>query len=257
MYRRALAAFFGTMLWIAPVPVLAEEAPVTAAAPQDGTAVVAHVVAPGDTLYRLAKVYGVTIESIAKLNHLDGFTIKVGQRLLIPAKNTKLVPLPPSDLSEPGGESKPSGPADSTASGVSSVEAPAADVPNLENCVIRLSYEERELLARLVYAESRGEPFDGQVAVAAVVVNRVKHLAFPKSVTEVICEPGQFKSFENGRVDQARPDTETYRAVDAALRGEDPTGGALFFYNPVTSKALAFWSTRPITARIGNHNFAR
>ncbi|HHW13863.1 MAG TPA: spore cortex-lytic protein [Firmicutes bacterium] len=123
--------------------------------------------------------------------------------------------------------------------------------------MIPVTEEERLLLAKLVMAEAGNEPLDGQVAVAAVVVNRVRHAGFPKTVTGVIQEPGQFKAVELGRLDKLVPGPEALEAVERALKGEDPTHGALFFYNPAKAVALDFWRTRPVTAVIGGHNFAR
>ncbi|MGE5508957.1 MAG: cell wall hydrolase [Chitinophagales bacterium] len=135
--------------------------------------------------------------------------------------------------------------------------APATAAPAASGRVIEVTDEERLLLARLVMAEAGNEPALGQLGVAAVVVNRVRHPAFPKSVEAVVDEPGQFKSVELGRLANLVPDEAVLAVVDRALAGEDPTGGALFFYNPAKSVALDFWKTRPVTAVIGGHNFAR
>src|SRR5690554_4877413 len=142
------------------------------------------------------------------------------------------------------------------------VKLSAPSLPSLEGRFILPAgyYSQREiddvaLLAKLVYAESRGEPFEGQVAVAAVVLNRVKHPSFPNSVKEVIMEPGQFLSVDNGMIGLT-PGDEARRAVDLALEWQDPSRGPLFFYNPRKSKALAWWQTRTTTAVIGDHNFA-
>lgn len=123
--------------------------------------------------------------------------------------------------------------------------------------IIPCTEEERLLLARLVTAEAGNETPEGQLAVAAVVVNRVRHAGFPKTVTAVIQEPGQFKAVELGRVEGLTPSAAVLALVDRALAGEDPTKGALFFYNPAKSVAMDFWRTRPVTAVIGAHNFAR
>jgi N-acetylmuramoyl-L-alanine amidase len=121
--------------------------------------------------------------------------------------------------------------------------------------VIVCTGEERQLLARLVEAEAQGEPFEGKLAVAAVVVNRVLAEGFPNSIREVIYQPGQFESVANGRLDLiASPEPEAVEAVETALRGEDPTGGAFFFYNP--RKATSRWiRSRPVRCAIGKHLF--
>ena len=118
-----------------------------------------------------------------------------------------------------------------------------------------LTPREKELLTKLVYAEAGGEPLEGQIAVAAVVLNRVRSPKFPDTVWDVIHQPGQFTPVETGLL----PGTargSAIEAVERAILGEDPTGGALFFYNPTTSQAMDYWKTKPVLKRIGNHNFA-
>lgn len=115
-----------------------------------------------------------------------------------------------------------------------------------------------DLLSRLVQAESEGEPYAGQVAVAAVVLNRVNDPRFPKTVPEVIYEPYQFQPVANGYL-YSIPYGGNWvarQATEDAVRGWDPSYGALFFYNPRT--AASWWiRTRPVTTVIGNHVFAK
>ncbi len=116
-----------------------------------------------------------------------------------------------------------------------------------------VTWAEIDLLARLVTAEATGEPFVGQVAVAAVVLNRVRSPLFPNSIAAVIYQPGQFCPVANGLIN--RPASETaLRAVRAALAGWDPTGGALFFFNPAKTSSPFMWS-RTVVAVYGNHWF--
>lgn len=112
------------------------------------------------------------------------------------------------------------------------------------------------LLARVVTGEASGEPYVGQVAVAAVILNRVRHPSFPKSIAGVIYEPYAFESVTNGLI-WARPPLESaFRAAADALNGWDPTYGAIYFWNP--SKPVSPWVwTRQIITYIGNHVFAR
>ncbi|MFO7318195.1 MAG: spore cortex-lytic enzyme [Limnochordia bacterium] len=115
--------------------------------------------------------------------------------------------------------------------------------------------DELELLARVVAAEAQGEPFEGQVAVAAVILNRVRDPRFPNTLSGVIYQPHAFESVTNGLIWRRTPTDEAYRAARAALNGWDPTYGAIFFWNP--SKPVSPWIwTRQIVARIGNHVFA-
>lgn len=111
------------------------------------------------------------------------------------------------------------------------------------------------LLARLISAEARGEPYVGQVAVGAVVLNRVRHPGFPNSIPGVIYQPGAFESVSNGQINLS-PTTSAINAARDALNGWDPTGGALYFFNPAKTTNRWIWS-RPIIAVIGNHVFAK
>lgn len=109
------------------------------------------------------------------------------------------------------------------------------------------------LLARLVYAESRGEPYVGQVAVAAVVLNRVKSSQFPNTISGVIYQRGAFDVVSDGQINLA-PDNTAVRAAQDALNGWDPTYGCLFYYNPNTA-TNAWIRQKPIKLSIGEHVF--
>ncbi|MDI3534227.1 MAG: hypothetical protein PWQ82_592 [Thermosediminibacterales bacterium] len=110
------------------------------------------------------------------------------------------------------------------------------------------------LLARLVSGEARGEPYQGQVAVAAVILNRVRSPKFPATVAGVIYQPHAFESVSNGQIWAKRPSAENIRAARAALNGWDPTYGSLFFWNPFKKVSKWIWS-RKIVQRIGRHVF--
>lgn len=116
--------------------------------------------------------------------------------------------------------------------------------------------DELRLLARLVAAEAGGEPYAGKVAVAAVVLNRVEHPSFPKTVSSVIFQPGAFESVSNGLVWRVNPRGEPTNAAVDALNGWDPTFGALYFWNPYKPVSGWMW-TRTILTQIGRHIFAR
>jgi len=111
------------------------------------------------------------------------------------------------------------------------------------------------LLAHLVYGEARGEPYMGQVAVAAVVLNRTRDSRFPKTIAGVIYQPGAFDAVADGQINLA-PDATAYKAARDALNGWDPSGGAIYYYNPNTATSKWIWS-RPIVKVIGKHNFAK
>ena len=110
------------------------------------------------------------------------------------------------------------------------------------------------LLARVIYAESRGEPIQGQVGVGAVLLNRLKDSRFPKSLSQIIFKHGEFCTVRDGQIWKT-PNQEALKAARLAIAGWDPTGGALYFYNPAKTTSRWIWS-RPIVNRIGNHIFA-
>lgn len=110
-----------------------------------------------------------------------------------------------------------------------------------------------QLLAKLVYAEARGEVYRGKVAVAAVVLNRVDDARFPNSISGVIYQPKQFTCVSNGAINNT-PDADALKAARDALNGVDPSGGAVFFYNPKTSTS-SWLTTRKVITTIGNHRF--
>jgi N-acetylmuramoyl-L-alanine amidase len=110
------------------------------------------------------------------------------------------------------------------------------------------------LISRMVAAEARGEPFQGQVAVAAVIVNRVRHPRFPGTVSGVIYQPGAFSPILDGSFWRVTPTNDHVRAARYALNGWDPTYGATFFWNPVTSTSPWIWGRKIIT-KIGKHLF--
>ena len=110
-----------------------------------------------------------------------------------------------------------------------------------------------DLLARLISAEARGEPYEGQVAVGAVVLNRVGHPSFPNSVAEVIYQPGAFSCLDDGQFDEPVAES-AYRAAQDAVNGWDPSYGAIYYFNPSTATSKWIWS-RPLIVNIGKHRF--
>ena len=109
------------------------------------------------------------------------------------------------------------------------------------------------LLARLISAEARGEPYNGQVAVGAVVLNRMKHPSFPNTMSGVIYQPGAFSCLADGQFNQPVADS-CYRAARDAMNGWDPSGGAIYYFNPATATSKWIWS-RPLLVVIGKHRF--
>lgn len=111
------------------------------------------------------------------------------------------------------------------------------------------------LLAAAIHGEARGEPYTGQVAVGAVVLNRVRHSSFPNSIAGVVYQPGAFDAVKDGQINLT-PNETSYKAARDALNGWDPSGGCIYYWNPVTATSKWIWS-RPIITQIGKHVFAK
>lgn len=130
-----------------------------------------------------------------------------------------------------------------------SLTSSAAAIP-----VSGYSSNEVDLLARLIHGEARGEPYVGQVAVGAVVLNRVRHSAFPNTIAGVIYQTGAFDAVSDGQINLA-PDEQSLRAARDAMNGWDPSGGCIYYYNPSTATNKWIWS-REVRLTIGEHAFA-
>lgn len=196
-----------------------------ASAAESRMGVTYYTVRDGDTLYGIGEHYQVAPNVLAITNGINGHLIFPGQILTIPT-------------------------------GVSS------DVGAVEPAFLigkSLSPEDLLLLAQAIHAEARGEPFTGKVAVGAVVLNRLASPFFPKTLSEVIFQRTnqvyQFSPVGDGSI-HLPPDEESLAAAVSALNGQDPSHGALFFYNPDTAKDCWIRSL-PVVVRIGNHVFCR
>lgn len=174
-----------------------------------------YYVQKGDTLYSIANKYGTTVANLRRYNNFWRDVVYPGQKLKVPVAQSRTV---------------------TTASRGA-------------------SRSDLELLARAVYAEARGESYEGQVAIAAVILNRLKNPNFPKSIAGIIYEPGAFTAVDDGQINMY-PDATAFKAAQDAINGWDPTYGALYYWNPATATSQWVWS-RPITTRIGNHVFAK
>ena len=112
-----------------------------------------------------------------------------------------------------------------------------------------------QLLARAINGEAIGEPYEGQVAVGAVILNRVKSPKFPNTIAGVIYEPGAFTAVSDGQINVAISEGSTVvKAARDALNGWDPSGGAIYYFNPATATNKWIWS-RPLIKTIGKHRF--
>lgn len=110
-----------------------------------------------------------------------------------------------------------------------------------------------DLLARVISAEARGEPYSGQVAVGAVILNRVEHPSFPNTIAGVVYQPGAFTCMVDGQINEPVAESAV-RAAREAMNGADPSGGAIYYFNPDTATSGWIWS-RPLIKVIGNHRF--
>lgn len=130
-----------------------------------------------------------------------------------------------------------------------------APVPTAMNVPGGFSQNDIQLMANAVYGEARGEPYIGQVAVAAVILNRTNSSSFPNTVSGVIFEPGAFTAVADGQI-WLTPNDSAKKAVIDAINGWDPTGQAIYYFNPNTATSKWIWS-RPQVKRIGKHIFCK
>ena len=114
-----------------------------------------------------------------------------------------------------------------------------------------------QLMARAINGEARGEPYEGQVAVGAVILNRVKDSKFPNSISGVIYQPGAFTAVSDGQINQPiKEESTVYKAAQDTKNGWDPTGGCIYYFNPQTATNKWIWS-RPHVKTIGKHRFCK
>ncbi len=193
-------------------------------------------VRPGDSLASVARQWDVPLVMLWHTNRLSHDKLKPGQVLVIPY--TGHIP-----HARYGGATAAQSP------------VPAQPSRGLNALPASLSSQEMLTIAHLVQAEAGDQPFLGQVAVAAVVLNRLRTPGFPKTVDGVVFAPGQFETVSNGTFWNA-PGPLAMMAVKAAASGWDPTGGALYFFNP-SMPHVAWMNTLPVTATIGDQVFCR
>jgi N-acetylmuramoyl-L-alanine amidase len=190
-----------------------------------------YKVKKGDTLYKLAKTYKTTISALKSLNRRKSDVLVAGETIKVP-------------LLAAASSAKPKASSSS------------------QKRTISISAEERKLMAQLVHAETGfSEPFAGKVEVALVILNRVKHPAFPKTIKGVIYQKTRsgyaFVPVKTGKLTRIQPTKQDYAAVDKALSlFPNDRRGSLYFYNPKITKDKWMLS-RPVTIRIGNHVFAK
>ena len=123
------------------------------------------------------------------------------------------------------------------------------------NSSVSTNSNDLNLLARVIYGEARGEPYTGQVAIGAVVLNRVRNSSFPNTIAGVVYQSGAFDAVSDGQINLT-PNSTAKKAAQDALNGWDPTYGAIYYINPKTATNKWIWS-RPMTVTIGNHRFCK
>ncbi len=175
-----------------------------------------HIVSEGESLWKISSWYNVPLNEVRSLNHIWSNYIYPGQAIAIPTGTQ------------------------------------TTQEDNFQR--LQVSEYERDLIARGVYSEARGEPYEGQVAVASVIISRVLDNRWPGNVEGVIFEPWAFTPVHDGQF-WLTPDATAYNAVDDALNGWDPSFGATFFYNPQTATSDWIFTRNTIT-HIGSHRFA-
>lgn len=163
-------------------------------------------------------------------------------------------PVDPADPTDP----TPPAEADETPTPEEEEPSQQDDEVNIEKAInVPEGYSDNDIriMAQAVYGEARGEPFVGQVAVAAVILNRIQSPTFPNSVSDVIFEPRAFTAVADGQI-WMEPNETSRKAVIDAINGQDPTGHALYYFNPVTATSGWIWS-RPQIKQIGKHIFCK
>lgn len=183
-----------------------------------------HWVSPGESLWSISQAYGVDLYALRQANGIWSDLIYPGQSLWIPTDDSGSGWRGGNLASRGGGMSR-----------------------------------DLYLLAKVIYAEARGQPFEGQVAVGAVVLNRLKAPGFPKTIAEVIYQYAdgayQFTCVMDGQIN-LEPDATAYQAARAALSGWDPTYGSLYYYNPARATSW-YLAGKQVTTVIGDHVFLK
>lgn len=223
-----------------------------------------YQIQPGDTLYLIAQRFGTTVQSLREANGIWGDLIYPGEVIYIPTTPGERVHIVKwgETLWLIAGYYGTTVAALQKTNGLWSTEIypgqqliiPGTSTPTAPGYTDNLA-RQIDLLARMIHAEAEAEPYVGKVAVGAVILNRVRDPRFPNTISGVLFQPGEFEPLLNNRFWEITPSAESYEAAWDALAGWDPTGGAIFFYNPLKSKS--YWIfTRTVTNQIGQHVFA-
>jgi len=178
--------------------------------------IIHYFVDSGDTLYDLAQSFNTSVGVIMALNNMENSIIRQGQKLKLPILN----------------------------------------LSKRQVLARTISQSDIEIMARTIHGEARGEPYMGQVAVGAVIINRILSNEFPDTIKGVIYQKNQFTAVSDGQIHYT-PNNTAYRAAREAINGVDPTLGSLYYYNPETAQNKSFFNTRKFVVSIGDHVFAK
>lgn len=235
---------------------------------------VAYTVLPGDSLFLIAQKFGVTVDALKSSNNLSSDYLSVGRQLSIPSVKSSSSSTTSRYLVQPGDSifliAQRYGITAAALRAANNLSSDATIYPNQSLTIpkattssgskstgLQLSQNDLELLARLVTAESNGEPFEGQVAVAATIINRLQDPLYPKTIAGIIYQVDngryQYSPVLDGRIN-GPASASAYRAVQSACSGWDPSYGANGFYNP-TKTSNNWVRSQPVTIVIGNHIF--
>jgi len=220
-----------------------------------------YTVKSGDTLWKIASKLGTDVSTLQKLNSGVGSVIYPGQVLVTPSSSSTTYQtytvLWGDSLWKIANKFQATVTALKTLNGLYSEDIRPGQILKVPSSPSNFKPEfNQDLLARLVHAEAEGEPYEGQVAVAAVVLNRIKDSRFPNTTEGVIYEKSAFEVVNNGRIYEPAS-LNAIKATKDAVSGWDPSYGSIFFYNPDKIPGWNWILSRPIVRRIGNHVFAR
>lgn len=221
-----------------------------------------HTVQKGDTCYKIAQNYGVELSAVLNANGLTAQEIIYPGRTIVLDGNAKNTP--GANFTVKKGDTLYSIAAayGTTAqkirqtNGLSSDRIYVGQNLLVPTATAGLSQDDIWLMAKMIHAEARGESDMGQLAVGAVIMNRMKSDLFPNTMSGVLYQKNQFTAVQDGQFHSLNPDQRAMDAAQKAALGQDPTGGALFYWNP--KKANNAWlNQKPILVTIGNHVFAK
>ena len=234
---------------------------------QANKGLLAYRIKAGDSLYFIGRALGISYENLMSLNGIKDIWIFPEQELRIPDRNnSSLYKVQEGDTLDEVAQKFAVSTNDITGYRISTDQLivgqvlvipvqPGVSRSNLLSRAIVPMGSDLEILARAIYGEARGEAYEGQVAVGAVIMNRLKTVGFPKTIRDIVFQPGAFTAVDDGQINLV-PDETAYRAAQDAMEGADPSIGAIYYWNPDIATSDWIWS-RPIVKQIGNHVFAR